>query len=345
MYYQSLDENAILEGVKKHGPAQGAQKILNNEYQHAMEALESGIYITYWCEAAKSECGRVGSFSKCFCGHLFKEHNKKITSKKVDTSCLSCDCKVFQFVPTRPEECGMWWLPRRKEFDVRTWRAKCKCTHTHEEHMTNRPHRCTKCGKCFAFTSDFACVVCDRLWEDHVVLVENEHERAMLKKPIGDAFKPLSINKEIQDIVFGTDDQRPAPSHPAMRARPVGNNAVFPKRALSNNATAAKKTATPGPPKIVRETDALYPPRFHQDVFGGQHNDEEFEETKEPVRPRNQPSAPKQALTSTLTIKQAPTQPKPTPNTNTASKPLAAPSSTNTTSAKAVGGFKPRSMK
>ena len=82
--------------------------------------------MTYSCPAKKSECFRAGSNSKCFCGHLFKEHNKVIGSKKINTSCLTCPCKSFMYIPTRPEEVGMWWLPRRKEFDVRTWRAKCK---------------------------------------------------------------------------------------------------------------------------------------------------------------------------------------------------------------------------
>ena len=72
------------------------------------------------------ECGRLGSQSKCFCGHFFQEHQKKITSKKINTPCTNCPCKVFQNIPQRPEECGMWWLPRRKDFNMKSWRAKCR---------------------------------------------------------------------------------------------------------------------------------------------------------------------------------------------------------------------------
>eukprot|EP00955_Chlamydomonas_euryale_P113298 366209-Chlamydomonas_euryale.AAC.3 len=34
----------------------------------------------------------------------------------------------------RPEEVGEWWLPRRKGFNVHTWRAKCRCGHAHDVH-------------------------------------------------------------------------------------------------------------------------------------------------------------------------------------------------------------------
>ncbi|CAD7968706.1 unnamed protein product [Amoebophrya sp. A25] len=45
-----------------------------------------------------------------------------------------CACKEFRFIPSRPEEVGEWWLVRRKGFDVRTWRAKCRCGAPHTEH-------------------------------------------------------------------------------------------------------------------------------------------------------------------------------------------------------------------
>lgn len=56
----------------------------------------------------------------------------------------------------RPEEVGEWWLPRRKGFNVHTWRAKCRCGHGHDEHDPGT-RRC-RCG-CPVFTSNFACLV------------------------------------------------------------------------------------------------------------------------------------------------------------------------------------------
>jgi len=48
------------------------------EYNHAKEAEKSGIYITW--TSNNVECFRIGSESKCFCGHLFKKHNHPLTS-------------------------------------------------------------------------------------------------------------------------------------------------------------------------------------------------------------------------------------------------------------------------
>lgn len=96
------------------------------EFAHANEAINSGYYITYYNEKKKSECSRVGSMSLCFCSHLFKDHKQGAFAKKFDTSCSNCPCKKFAFIPQRPEEIGEWWLPRRKDFDITKWRAKCK---------------------------------------------------------------------------------------------------------------------------------------------------------------------------------------------------------------------------
>lgn len=62
----------------------------------------------------------------CFCRHFYKDHKNNAFSKKTNTSCEFCPCKKFAFVPQRPEEVGEWWLPRRKDFDINKWRAKCK---------------------------------------------------------------------------------------------------------------------------------------------------------------------------------------------------------------------------
>jgi hypothetical protein len=45
--------------------------MLTWEFMHAKEAIERGIYVTWVSEASKDDCFRVGSQSRCFCGHLF----------------------------------------------------------------------------------------------------------------------------------------------------------------------------------------------------------------------------------------------------------------------------------
>lgn len=187
-YYAHMNADAVLAGVKEFGPSAGGAKMIDNEKLHADEAIKSGLYVTYFNNIKNHECMRVGSKSKCFCGHFYSAHKLTITGKKKNISnpCEKCVCKRFQWIPTRPEECGMYWLPRRKEFKLSEWRVKCKCKHEHDLHKPNVPSRCQKSGcNCFEFYSDFACISCDGRWEDHETLYEFEHDRMMDKKPVG----------------------------------------------------------------------------------------------------------------------------------------------------------------
>ncbi|CAK93886.1 unnamed protein product (macronuclear) [Paramecium tetraurelia] len=43
----------------KNEPAVGAMKIIDKEYQHALETLNTEIYITYYFAEQKSECSRI----------------------------------------------------------------------------------------------------------------------------------------------------------------------------------------------------------------------------------------------------------------------------------------------
>ena len=136
--------------------APGAKKMMTWEFQHAYEAMECGIYVTWVCPANKSDdqCTRVGADSKCFCGHLFKTHEKGfLKNGRVKNNCNSCACKAFAFIPRRPEEIGEHWLPRRKGFNINTWGASCQCKHTHKEHDPVSK-KCKTCG-CFRYTSAF----------------------------------------------------------------------------------------------------------------------------------------------------------------------------------------------
>ena len=167
------------------------------EFNHANEAQECGIYVTWRSHSAKEDCFRVGSDSRCFCGCYFKDHEKQLTKNKLKTNCNKCKCKAFRFIPRRPEEIGEHWLPRRKGFNINTWGASCTCKHSHKEHAPVRPHKCKSCG-CFDFQSDFACISCNEKWEEHETIYETEKERELAGKPIREAFLPLASNPEIQ---------------------------------------------------------------------------------------------------------------------------------------------------
>merc|ERR1711908_149313 len=101
--------------------------MLTWEFEHAQAAEMSGIYMTWKSESATEDCFRIGANSRCFCGCLFKDHNQVFGKKKFQTNCKNCaNCKEFKFIPRRPEEVGQHWLPRRKGFDINTWRPSCK---------------------------------------------------------------------------------------------------------------------------------------------------------------------------------------------------------------------------
>ena len=193
--------------------APGAKKMLTWEFNHAYEAAESGIYVTWKSHAMlEDQCFRVGSESRCFCGHLFKVHEKAfMKGGKLKNSCQTCECKAFNFIPRRPEEIGQHWLPRRKGFNINTWGASCTCTHTHMEHSAIRPHGCKTCG-CSGFQSDFTCISCNQKFEEHETIYEKENERKAERKSVREDYMPLASNPDAQAAAMnnlGIDSRTP----------------------------------------------------------------------------------------------------------------------------------------
>lgn len=240
MYYAHMGEEQVLDNLKQYGPSAGGEAMMNFENQHAQEALESGIYVSYFNQSKNIECARVGSKSKCFCGHKYADHALICTKKKLANPCKNCPCKMFANIPQRPEECGMYWLPRRKNFKVSEWRAKCKCDNGHDLHTPNYP-RTMKKGGCSGFWSDFACISCDGRWEDHETIYEFEHDRLAAGKKVGPDYCPLSMNKELQGLMFDPEQRktlpnynRPAPKKKAIMSnkQPQGQTLAMKKHAL-----------------------------------------------------------------------------------------------------------------
>lgn len=115
-----------------------------------------------------------------------------------------CMCERFNYMPSRPEEVGEWYLVRRKGFDARAYMPKCSCKHSFLDHdPSGRMHRCmtAKCG-CKCFKSAFLCVVCDRHSEEHETVWETEAERRTAGFSVGKEFYPLSELPDVQDLVF-----------------------------------------------------------------------------------------------------------------------------------------------
>lgn len=196
---QPNSEASVMAALQQYGPAPGGKAMMEREVLHAQEAFETGIYCTFTNPVKKSECFRIGSQSLCFCGHFFGDHAKLKKTGPIRYPCGSCGCKDYRFMFQRPEEQGLWWLPRRKGFDVHKWRATCSCKHNHEAHDPNTMKCRAGCG-CYGFTSEFPCLVCDEKWENHEVLYETKEERLALGKSVDAAYEPMSANPEIKKI-------------------------------------------------------------------------------------------------------------------------------------------------
>nr|XP_048276151.1 protein FAM221B isoform X2 [Myodes glareolus] len=155
------------------------------EKDSALKAIQTGLYIGWRCPHYLWDCFRIGDESRCFCGHLLREH-QIISDLSVPCSVSQCRCLMFCFIPSRPEEVGEFWLKRRATFDPKAWRAQCRCKHTHEDHAATGAHPCRHRGCCCSsFESNFLCAACDRRWEEHETFFETEETRRRGGRPYG----------------------------------------------------------------------------------------------------------------------------------------------------------------
>ena len=194
----------LVNTVKNNRMTKGTQGMMDNERLHAQEAIESGIYVNWSTisQGGKSiDCFRIGSNSMCICGHGFPCHDKILTKKKFSSKCNKCKCKAFKYIPVYPEEIGEYWIPFQKNFNYQTYRVKCKCKHTWNEHDGSGYYNCKKCG-CGEFNSAFCCAVCNKFWQDHEMTYETEDERRMNGKPVREDFIPFNEMPEMYDALY-----------------------------------------------------------------------------------------------------------------------------------------------
>ncbi|XP_034297784.2 protein FAM221B isoform X3 [Pantherophis guttatus] len=178
---------SVAKAMHREKFAKSTKELFHLEKEAALKSLQTGLYIGWRCPEYLWDCFRVGDESKCFCGHLLKLHQVYVEKRAtVPCTVADCRCQGFLFVPSCPEEVGEFWLRRRTGFDVAAWRAKCRCTHTHEEHTPIGARGCCVRGcSCMAFTSSFLCAACDRRWEEHETFFESEETRRRGGRPYG----------------------------------------------------------------------------------------------------------------------------------------------------------------
>ncbi len=189
MDFRGVTVENISEAVNIHGAAPGGVACLRGEEEAAQESLENGLYITWGpkedCfrliredsvrekyEGGREQCCRVGSLSVCLCGHKLIDHkevHKKssfIRPPKCNKS--GCRCFGFNYMPSRPEECGQWWLPRRKDFDLKAWRRVSTTAYSLFFHSLQRVQ---------SNPEEYACIGCDLKITDHETMFETRQQR------------------------------------------------------------------------------------------------------------------------------------------------------------------------
>nr|KAF6433379.1 family with sequence similarity 221 member B [Molossus molossus] len=146
-----------------------------------------GLYIGWRCPHYLWDCFRIGDESKCFCGHLLREH-QIISDISVPCNVSQCRCLMFCFIPSRPEEVG----------------CCCNC-----------------------FESNFLCAACDRRWEEHETFFETEETRRRGGRPHGAEYVPFAEIPALRETIISNSDfealQKQGPSgHPSSYLSPPG---------------------------------------------------------------------------------------------------------------------------
>ncbi|XP_067950933.1 protein FAM221B-like [Watersipora subatra] len=212
------------------------KKLFDPERKAAVEAQKSGVYIGWRLPGQKFDCQRISDTSLCFCGHLLGEHAQyNGRSTTVPCNQMGCRCPAYQWIPSRPEDVGEFWHQRRRNFDPSTWRAKCRCKHSHEEHDC-RSRRCKMKGcPCAVFNSNFLCAACDKHWEQHATFFETEAMRRKEGLPVGEAYLPFAEMPNLRNAVLTGDEHDESAylaltggqGHIPITEKPQGNDAVF----------------------------------------------------------------------------------------------------------------------
>ncbi|XP_039400312.1 protein FAM221B [Mauremys reevesii] len=220
---------AVAKAMHREQFGREVQELFHLEREAALKAMQTGLYIGWRCPEYLWDCFRVGDLSKCFCGHLLREHQVYVeTCARVPCTVPSCKCQSFIFIPSRPEDVGEFWLRKRVGFDPSTWRATCRCKHSHEQHAPSASRACRATGCwCVSFESNFLCAACDRCWEEHETFFETAETRRKGGRPYGEAYLPFAEMPELRNAVLLGH-----PGHSSAPQAPLGELPAPPSHAL-----------------------------------------------------------------------------------------------------------------
>lgn len=197
-----IDSKVISTSISKHGVTPGGIAMMRTETVAATESISSGMYIAWLphpsassmlhsdafegIRSNTSQCCRIGSETVCMCGHALRDHQAvkmpKSSGYIKPPNCLQCKCKGYNYCPSRPEECGQWWLPRRKDFNLTQWRSRIRMN----------PH-------------DYSCIGCELKVSDHETLFETRSARIARGAAVDEDYLPLSDDKKLREQVFSDE--------------------------------------------------------------------------------------------------------------------------------------------
>jgi hypothetical protein len=182
MYGCLTDQAGIEGGLSVHGAAPNARANLVAELNAAQESVASGLYITWQphpsahlgpsaadeIKDGTGQCCRVGSASSCMCGHALSDHQPVNPRSAGYIKPPKCTCVGFNYAPAFPEECGQWWLARRGNFDISTWRKRVR----------DKPQ-------------EYACIGCEISLAEHETIFESTQRRGSRGGMVGADYLPL----------------------------------------------------------------------------------------------------------------------------------------------------------
>lgn len=220
--YDETTETDIEDAIATHGVTPGGSAMLKSEEKAARESLSSGVYIMWAPHPSKttltsaafegirdgtSQCARVGADSLCLCGHSLSQHKKLTISKSrrgyikppvcAAPGCRKCGSEGFSYCPSRPEEVGQWWLPRRKNFSLKDWVKRVQ-----------------------EIPEEYCCLGCEQRVSEHETIFEYKADRASRGAAIDEAYVPLHDNPWLSDQVLG--EGKTIGGRPRERQRQIG---------------------------------------------------------------------------------------------------------------------------
>ncbi|XP_039615339.1 uncharacterized protein LOC120532916 isoform X1 [Polypterus senegalus] len=68
------DVISVAQAMHREKFGERVKELFDPEREAALKAIQTGVYIGWRCPEFTWDCFRVGDGSKCFCGHLLKEH-------------------------------------------------------------------------------------------------------------------------------------------------------------------------------------------------------------------------------------------------------------------------------